>query len=373
MANSKNMVLDAAMREKLLELGIKFPNNARFMANKQYKDMLGRVHCQVDAYGTECFMAQDAALSTNPNIGFPVQFYNFFDPEIINIMFSAMNATDLLIEKKEGSFTDDYITLGVEEGTGFETPYSDYTINAVSDLNFSYPSRQTFRYQTSITYGDLEVDKASAARISLVSRKQEHAAMVMARAANKYYLYGVQGYKIYGILNDPNLNEPIAALNASIGGSTKSKWAEKAADPENGAMAILNDIMAMWAEISANNGSLVSLGNTEVVLAISNKMEPYLATTNKFGLSVKDLLDKNFNKLLRVVSVPELSGKEGERLMMICRNVTGFGEPGFCAFTEKLQVKDVQRDANSYKQGMCAATAGAIITRPNLIATMTGI
>ena len=83
------------------------------------------------------------------------------------------------------------------------TPYSDFAENVSTDVNVDYPTRENFLFQTVIKYGDREVGLAAKAKLNVVSSKQQASAYVMAMAHNKFALYGVEGKKVYGLVNDP--------------------------------------------------------------------------------------------------------------------------------------------------------------------------
>ena len=204
--------------------GISSPYAVGFMP---YTVKDGRI--TVDYAAAQRQLAMDSAASTAPNIGAPAALYTYIDPRIVQVLFGVTNASKFFAPNKVGSWEQDFATFEVEEIEGNVSPYNDYADGVTSDVNYNFPSRQIYRYQTTIKYGDLESDKASAAKIPLVSRKQFAAAEIIARAENKFQMYGVKGIQSYGMLNDPNLPEPVSPI--STGG--KSTWADKvAASPD---------------------------------------------------------------------------------------------------------------------------------------------
>lgn len=367
----------AAEREALAQAGIHFPQNGRFMENTVTVDN-GVLRTQTDFDATRNRYAMDAlpsGLIGSNNVGFPVQYFNLIDPQIIETLYTPLNATKLLPEKKEGDFTLDYITLTVSEIAGDVTAYSDFTGNFQAGTNFTYPSRQTFRYQVGYMYGNLEVERAAAAKIQLVSQRQNAATTIMARAANKFYLYGVQGMNIYGILNAPELDAPIEPeeVTSLADGSTKlTTWAEKMTDIQGAPTHIYNDVIALYGEIATKTQGAVDIQGASFTLAYPPCLHKCLAATNNFKVSVSELL-QGVMPGLKFVQVPELAAEEGNQIMLICDNAPGYGSPGYCIFTEKLRMSPVIADVNSYKQNMAGGTAGAIITRPMLIASMSGV
>lgn len=377
MAKIPAFKLDAATRASLRKGGIIFPPEARFMAHTATQDDDGTLHFNTNYAVTAKKLVMDSApssMTTAPSVGFPYQFFNQIDPGVIAFIYSPLNALHLLPERKIGDFTTDYVTFAIAEVEGDVTAYSDYTSNFSAGTNFTYPSRQTFRYQTGYTYGNLEVERAAAAQIQLVSERQKAAAYIMQVAANRYYLYGVRGMNIHGLLNSPDLNPPLAAKTVTMTDGSKqlTTWAEKQEDIKGAANHILNDVFALWQEIVSNTNGAVNPQTCGVTLAVPPTVLSCLNATNNFNVQVKALLQQTFPGI-KFESLPELAAQEGNTIMLICDNVPSYGTPGFFVFTEKLRMSPVIADTSSYKQTMTGTTAGAIITRPMLIATMTGV
>ena len=342
--------------------GISSPYAVGFMP---YSVKDGRI--TVDYAAASRQLAMDAAASTAPNIGAPAALYTYIDPRIVQVLFGVTNASKFFAPIKVGSWEQDFATFEVEEIEGNVTAYNDYADGVTTDVNYNFPSRQIYRYQTTIKYGDLESDKASAAKIPLVSRKQFAAAEIIARAENKFQMYGVKGIQSYGMLNDPNLPASIAPI--STGG--KSTWADKvAASPAEAANIVYNDVSKLWSALTANNAGHLET-NAPIVLGVSNKMISYLTIPNQYGKTAKVLLTENFPNL-EIVQVPELSTTSGEMLYMVVPEL--FGEPtGECAFSERFRMGRLVAETSSFRQKASAATWGCVIRRPSLVATMLGV
>lgn len=332
-------------------------------------DAKGKINVDYDA--TVKAMARDAALQTPVSVGVPSVFTTFIDPQVVPILFAAQNATKIFGEERKGDWTDNFFTFPVEEYAGNVTPYSDFAENVSTDVNVEYPTRENFLFQTVIHYGDREVGLAAKAKLNVVSSKQQASAYVMAMAHNKFALYGVEGKKVYGLLNDPNLNASISPISITTGSTANSTWAAKcAAQPEKTANIVYADINKLWAEISKNNGGLVDQ-NSRIILAVSNTRAPYLTEPNSFGLTAMTMLKQSFPNL-EVVQLPELTTTAGEMLYMTVPDLFGI-ETGICAFSEKYFLGRVVPEMSSYKQKVVGGTWGAVIRRPSLVATMLGI
>lgn len=320
---------------------------------------------------TEDKIAKDAALSTVPNIGVPSAFLTYIDPQVTTILFAATNASKLFgAEVRKGSWTDQYMNFPVEEIAGGVTPYSDFTSNVSADVNYSFPSRENFLFQTTLKYGELELETAGKARLQLSSAKQRAAASILARAHNKFYLYGVAGKQVVGALNDPNLNAVLTPI--SLNG--KTTWADKVADTNNTATianVIFNDIAKVVNEIMGNNAGHVD-ALTHFVLAVASDRFSYLSIPNAYGSkSALTLLKENFPNM-EVIQLPELSTSSGSMLYLSVPELEG--EPtAENAFSEKMRLSRVVPDMSYMRQKAIGGTWGCVVRRPSLIARMTGI
>lgn len=312
-------------------------------------------------------MAMDAQI-TNTNTGFPSAYYTFLDPKVVQVLFAKRSATALAVEAKVGTWTDEFYNFPVEEISGSVTGYSDYENGVSSDVNYEYPSREQYRFQTTVKYGDLETDKAAAAKIAIAARKQNAAAETIAIFENKAYLYGVKGKRIYGLLNDPNLNPSISPVSVD----SKSTWAEKqAAYPDTFANIVYNDIAALIAELFNNNGGNID-ANAEMVLGISNAKAASLVVPNSFGLTAQAMLKQNYPNL-RIEQVPELSAESaGDTLYLIVPSYLG-DATATVAYAEKFRLSRLVPRETSFSQKAIGTTWGAVIRRPSLIARMAGI
>ena len=346
---------------KAQELGIGGFGVVGFMPHK-YED--GKITLlDVDAKQ----LAQDAAMSTQPSVGAPAAIYTYLDPRVIEVLFGVTNATKFFEKTKIGEWTDEYANFQVEEIAGQVGPYSDFGDGPQVDVNYEYPVRQNFRYQATLKYGDLEAEKMARAKINVAARKQYAAAQILARAENKFQLYGVEGMEIYGMLNDPNLPESITPISVD----SHTTWADKiAADPNNAATLVFNDVNKLWQELTTNNGGHLDV-NAPIVLGISNKMIGYLTQPYQFGKTAKVMLQENYPNIT-FVQLPELSTDAGEMLYMTVTDMYD-DDTGFCAFSRAFYLGRLIPKLSSFEQKASAATWGCVIRRPSLVATMLGI
>ena len=308
-------------------------------------------------------IAEDAALVTTPNTTVPAELLAYIDPMVIEIMTAPRRAREIFGEEKKGDWTTPYAKWRADEMTGRTEPYSDYANGTTSGVNSEWQTRPQYIFQTSITYGDLEVAMSSAAKVNLAASKQRAAANVIDIDQNRFYLLGVAGKEIYGILNDPNLPDAITAGATGTGSSTK--WADKTTTQ------IYNDILALFAELSSQSSGLIDR-ETPLKLCLSPEMAVRLGAATDFNVSVLDMLTRYFSNI-SIVTVPELhSMTAGETVFLIAPEVNG-QKSGLLAFGEKIRALRVIPDMSSFRQKYVGTTYGGIVLMPFAFAQMTGM
>lgn len=309
----------------------------------------------------EGVMAMDAAPVTTPNAGVPVELLTFFDNRAIKILTAKRAATEIFNEVKMGSRADAVRKFRVVENTGYTQPYSDNADNGKADVNYNFPMRENYLYETTITYGDQEVAETARAKANLISDKQASAASAIAIDTNKFYFRGVAGLQNYGILNQPNLPAAIVAANGAGGYAT---WSSKTGTE------IYNDIVALMSDIASRTEGNVDQ-TTKYTLVVGPSSNAELNKLNAFGTEpVLALIKRNFPNL-KVVVAPEYDDTT-KKIQLIANGIdeTPTGE---CAYSEKLIAGRVVPGLSNFRQKFMAGVYGAVIYRPVFVSTMTGI
>lgn len=308
-------------------------------------------------------LAQDAALITTPNAAVPAELLAYIDPMVIEILTAVRNARKIFPEVKKGDWTVPYAKFRVQEYTGVTTPYSDYDGSGVAGVNTNWPSREQYLFQTCIKYGDLETDMAAVAKMNLASEKQKAAARIIDIDANRFYLFGVEGKEIYGLLNDPNLNPSITPGTAAAGGTT---WANKTADE------IYADVLSLASWLRQNSQGNIN-EDTPLVLVLSPQSNAQLGKINTYGLSVRQMLKNEFGDRLDFVELPELyNATSGNTIMLIAKEILGIPTAQL-GFGEKYRAGRVVPLLSSFEQKITATTYGCILYYPFAVSTMEGV
>lgn len=309
------------------------------------------------------YLASDAATVTIPNAGVPAELTAYYDPRVIDVLTRPRKAREIFSEAQKGDWTASHAKFRVSELTGSTQPYSDYANSRTSGVNYNWIVREQYVFQTVIEYGDFEEGVSSAARLQLAADKQRAAAHVIDVDAGMFYLLGVAGMDIYGILNEPSLPAAITPRAGGQGGSVL--WSDKNTGQ------IYDDVLALFEQLVTQGDGWIDQ-KSPLTLVVSPAASVLLGKATDFNISVMDMLQKYFSSL-RVVILPEMADSNiGESIMLIADEIAG-NPTGELAFSDKIRAGRVVGDVSSFRQKWTSTTYGAVIYYPFAIATMRGI
>jgi len=303
--------------------------------------------------------AMDADLAptqvTASNAGIPAWLTTFFDPRPIKVHLAPVRAAEIHGEVKKGDYTTDTAIFRTVEHGGTVATYGDYSTNGTTSANTTYPSREVFRYQTWVQYGDLELAQAGAGMIDLAGDLQESRAIVMAKFANKAYLYGIAGLENYGLTNDPSLTAPVAApVNYAT------------AAPED----IANDFIRMKSVLISNSNGLID-GTESMVFATAPTVLADLDRINGFNTSPREAIMRALPNL-RFVAVPEYDTPAGRLGQLWVESIDG-QKTAELGFTEKMRAGRVEAYSTHMRQKFMGGTWGAVIYQPYAVTQTLGL
>jgi hypothetical protein len=304
-------------------------------------------------------MAMDAQapMITSSNAGVPAFLSNFVSPETIKVLLAPMKAAQILGEKQLGDWTTKTATFPMIELTGEVSSYGDFNNNGSSGANMNLPQRQSYHYQTTSRWGELQLDTFALAKIDYVSKINEASILALNKFQNKTYFFGVAGLQNYGLLNDPSLSAPIVPSAAWSLGSTTSD-------------TIYADVVRLFAKLVVQGGGNIDM-DAKMVLVMSPAASVALTKTNQYLVNVKDLLAKNFSNL-RFETAVEYSTASGELVQLIVEEIEG-QKTATAAFTEKLRAHRVVAETSAWVQKKSQGTFGTVIYQPFAIAQMLGV
>ena len=310
-------------------------------------------------------LARDAALITSSNTTVPPELVAYIDPKAIEILTAVRNATEIYSESKKGSFSTPYYKYQLEEYTGYVAPYSDYSTAGRSDHNAQWKVQDSFRFQTGVEYGDLEMEMSSEAKINLAAKKQRAAASIIAQAHNKFYLLGVAGKKIYGILNNPELPAMLTAKSITKNGTSSTSWEDKTSSE------CYEDVVDLYGAAAENGGGHIT-EDSEMTLAMSPKLRAVLSKKTDFNISATQMIQDNF-KNLKFATLPELSNKDSGETMFLFVHFIQESDTAELCFGDKFRAGRVIAKESSFSQKFSASTFGGAVTQPYGIVSMNGM
>jgi hypothetical protein len=313
-------------------------------------------------------MALDAqpGLITTPNAAIPGFFTQLVDPEVVRILQAPNKGAEILGEQKKGTWVEQTIFIPVVENTGEVSSYGDFNAAGRSDVNEQWEQRQAYLFQTIIEYGDLEVERAGAARLELVSEKQQAAAKTLDKFLDLTYHNGVSGLMNYGILNDPSLPAAMTPSTKQVGGV---KWVT-AGIVNATAEEIYVDFQSMFNSLASNSQGYIT-AETPMKLIYPNTVAGALTAINSFGITIKAFIKESFPNI-EYVSDPRYATVAGNVVQLISSEFDG-KKTGYCGFNEKSRDHALVRSLSSYAQKKTGGTWGAVIRYPLSFAQMLGV
>ena len=337
---------------------------------RHFMTVLGRDYKVAVDNGFRGPIAMDAQPSLNmtANTGIPSLFTTETFPEITRAIVTPMRAAEIYSERQSGDWTTNLVQFPFVESTGEVSAYHDYSQAGVVGTNMNWETRQPWLYQTWTEWGERETDIAGRGNISLVAEKNIASISVLNKTQNQIYLFGVQGLKNYGVLNDPDLPPAIQPTKKTGGGTT---W-QSTNDP----IEIYNDFVKLFGQLSEQMGGNVSMDNPLVVV-IPTGLQQCLSYKNQYGVRIREMLKEDYPNM-RIEALPELgeklsNGKLSSNMMqMFVEEYEGM-RTVFCGFTYKLRAHRMELYSTWQRQKKSQGTWGGVWRLPVACASMAGI
>ena len=330
-------------------------------------DALG-VHYTAHAMDEFRVYANDAApaLQTTPSNMTPVQFLQYWIPEMIKIVTASRDADEILGRDFAGSWEDEEIVQPVIEYTGKPRVYGDKTTFNLASFNINYETRTIVRFEQDVEVGKLEEARAAKQRVDAQGTKRDAAATALAINANDIAFngYNAGNNKTYGLLNDPALPAYTAFPQGSAGSTT---WASKTFNE------IVSDIKAMMSALRVRSGNNFKPERDACTLALSVAVIDQLQTVNQLGgMSVLEWLNKTFPGC-RVTSAVQLDGANSAANVAYLFADTIDGKKVIAQYMQDaLRLVGVEQGAKNFKEVYSNATAGVMLRIPVGLVRYTG-
>lgn len=330
-------------------------------------DALG-VHYTAHAMDEFRAYANDAApaLQTTPSNMTPVQFLQYWIPEMIKIVTASRDADEILGRDFAGSWEDEEIVQPVIEYTGKPRVYGDKTTFNLASFNINYEYRTIVRFEQDVEVGKLEEARASKQRVDAQGVKRDAAATALAINLNDIAFngYNAGNNKTYGLLNDPSLPAYTAFAQGSASSTT---WASKTFNE------IVADIKAMMSALRVRSGNNFKPERDACTLALSVAVVDQLQTVNQLGgMSVLEWLHKTYPGC-RVTSAVQLDGANSTANVAYLFADTIDGKKVIAQYMQDaLRLIGVEQGAKNFKEVYSNATAGVMLRIPVGLVRYTG-
>lgn len=344
----KTYAIDAKTTEITLDaLGIHYSK----MALREFK-----------AYATDAL----PNLQTSPSNMTPVQFLQFWIPEMVEVVTASRDADAILGRDFAGSWEDEEIVQPVIEYTGQARAYGDKTSLNLADFNVNYESRTIVRMEQDVEVGKLEAARAAKQRIDAQGSKRHSASLSLAISANDIAFYGYNEgtNKTYGLLNDPNLPAYESIADGSAG---TSEWDSKTFNE------ITADIKSWMARLRTKTGNNFKPERDKSVLVLGTSVIESLNTVNPLGgTSVREWLAKTYPNC-RVESCVQFDdANSGDNVAyLMADTIAGMKVIGQY-MQDALRLIGVEQKAKGVLECYSNATAGTLLRVPIGVVRFTG-
>lgn len=322
-------------------------------------DMLG-IHYDAKTLAKFKQVANDAApgLQTAPSNMTPVQFLQFWIPEMVEVITASRDADAILGRDFAGSWEDEEVVQPVIEYAGQARPYGDKTNLNLADFNMNFERRTIVRFEQDVEVSKLEEARAAKMRVDAQGSKRYAASLSLAISANDiaFYGYSENGNRTYGLLNDPNLP---SYTNFPAGSAGSTEWNTKTFNE------ITADIKSMMSALRVRSGNNFKPNETPSVLALGVSVIDALQTVNPLGgTSVWDWLAKTYPNC-RVVSALQLDAANSDDNVayLFADNIGGKKVMGQY-MQDALRLVGIEQKAKSLLESYSNATAGCILRIP---------
>ena len=313
-------------------------------------------------------LAMDAqpTLQTNPNAGVPAWLSSFVDPEVVRVLQAPNLGAKIAGERKMGDWDSSTAYFPMIENVGEVSSYGDYNTNGISEINAQWESRQAYLFQTHMTVGDLEIDRAAKGNINIVSEKQISCAKTLDKFLDYTYHLGVAGLENYGFLNDPSLPPALTPSTKAAGGT---RWTTNGV-PTAQASEIYTDFLTMFTQLAAQAPGYID-NESELVFVSPNAVAGAYGATNMYGITVKKFISETYPNVT-FINDPRYATTAGNVAQLIAKSIDG-NPSAYCGFNVKLRDHAIDRQTSSYLQKKTSGSYGAVIRYPLAIVTMIGI
>ncbi len=313
--------------------------------------------------------AMDAApaLQTTATITNPVQFFQYWAPEAVEIVTAARKIDDIVGRTIAGSFEDEEVVTTILERTGSAHPYTDTANIPTSSWNQNFETRSIVRFEEGLEVGYLESMRASRMRIDTHKEKAAACAESLAIEHNNIGFYGYAGgaNKTYGLLNDPNLP---AYVTVAEGASSDTSWSTKTF------LEITADIITAVSELVNSLAGHFDPLKDAFTLSLALESTQWLNTMNELGTKSVSQWIKETYPNCKIEAAVQLNGANGGSNVFYMHVDKVNGKDTIKQYVQDvLRLVGVEKRAKVTIEDYASATAGIIVQQPIGVVRYSGI
>jgi hypothetical protein len=248
-------------------------------------------------------MDADTPVYNLPSSGAPLPALTIWTNQTVKQIFKEITLKELAGDFQQGTFGTRQVMVPTQGGTGFVAPYDDYSMNGDNGYNVDYVVRNIGYFETTVSYGELEMAQWSQAKMDAVGMKREQRDTVTVPQFRNDL--GFNGYTaidkpaLYGILNEPNL-PPAITLPAD--GENPTSLTPSTAWMDKDYSQILRDIGLLWQNVLLKGLGTVNL-DTKAKLAVPPSVMPALLKITQFGITVREALKQQYPNM-EIIATP---------------------------------------------------------------------
>lgn len=288
-------------------------------------------------------------------------------PGFVATATAPMKIDEILGLTAAGNWADHEVVQKTLEHVGEAKEYGDNANTHLASWNVNYVRRGVVRFEDGFRVGKLEEARSAAIDVNSASEKRAAAVMSLNIKRNDVGFNGynsTNGTNVYGLLNDPSLPAYESAT---------ATWAASAAE------VIYEQIKTALSLLRTVSKDLIDPTSHSITLACATAVVDQLNKTNQYGITVYDLLAKNYPQL-RIVSAPQFDAADGgDNVAYFIADtvVDGVSTDGNQAIVQivpsRYQVLGSTITAKGYEEAATNATAGVMVKRPYAVQRLSGI
>lgn len=334
----------------------------------RFQDQVHKVsYSDLQAFGIGMDASVASQLQTTASVTNPVQFFQYWAPEAVEIVTSARKIDDIVGRTMAGSFEDEEIVTTVMERTGSAQPYTDTSNIPLASWNQNYETRSIVRFEDGLSVGYLEAMRASRMRVD--SHKEKAAAVAQSLAIEHnnigFYGYATGQNRTFGFLNDPNL-PPYVTVPQGVNGDTS--WSKKTFNE------ITSDIITAVSTLVNQLAGLFDPVKDEFTMSMALISTQWLNTMNELGTkSVYTWLKETYPKI-KIESAVELNGANGgSNVFYLHVNRYNNTDTMKQYVVDVMRLVGIEKRAKVTVEDYASATAGVLVQQPLGVVRYSGI